>query len=1388
MENWLICGIGGVGEQVCRRVADRLGALPGRHPGSDNAHFLTIDTHRGPEEELADATGLPRVFLGATAAVLDAAYRSPERFGAEWIDRDILRRRGTLETGTHGSRMLARFLLFLPENLEAVRSRVERWTQSAPEGGTVYLVANAGGGTGSGLLLDTAYLVQQVAAQAGVRITMRAVVLVPPVAEDLASQNALATLTELHYFSDPNTRYSAAPASGTERFSTRKEPFSRIQLLVSQTSDGHGVPHKELVERAAVYLLTACEGDNGSWAAERRERELDVAREDADGNPQVFATFGTEWVEYPEERLVSAVYRNLVRRSVGGWIHGDAPVHGRDFRPNVPLSEPNVMARLLLDVPDEGALSEELLRPVTQRRPWIHTAPPHQWSVMDTELEGPLKDAIGTPPAAGGAGKGPIARRAAIQREQAVDQLRAIARGWLSQGNISLERIARTLAEGANELATVADPAGKWETSLEASRRGKRRLLDLVGSIRRDPFLLFGRRAALRKLSAEYERLARLFVFHSLQAATLPHLQELRRQTTEPVRVWATRVATAATLLSMLRDGWAREESQILEGLRAEEEAGRLALGLMRLPGQETPFVGHSGWEMPYASPEDEAGAIRDLNQGWIQRLAVADGALLALPGRSELDGGPARPREVLNGIDAGLRDELEDRLRGWLHATTFQRLAEQYRDPIELEFRLRRMVGAAADLPALEPPHARPEGFPSEYGLVFFGDMKGGEIPQPLRMVADAADRERPTRVVPSRLTHYLTAVTEHAGFSLARCPAYFQLHETVLPDRQGALPFNRRDVPWPSATLVTRGRLRDASDVLFLALAFGVLRPAADGSVPLPSSLLLVENPEARLPLPAEFDLAVRQLAGDEAALEGVSLAVDRVVQAQGVEWCSLQIERILRGDITLRAEFPGADEVAEGRRLRLTAMRALSRYEDLREEFARSGLGGDVEWLRAGEQFACPNCGFGLGTDPEKVPGACPQCREPLVPKKLHGAALADGFRRIPNPYVVGTPLETGAGVFVGREDIIRQVRDRLIRPAHRTILILIGERRSGKTSALKQLQYRLEGDLTPLFIDLQGLTATDLPGFLWWLAWRIKEGLDERGIQLTLPSYEEWSSGPPDYQFETVILPEIRRKLSGGRVLLMMDEFEVLAQRVMKGTFDSRAFDYLRHLMQHADGIEFLFSGTHILRQFAANYVTFLFNIGVFLNVDFLTPPDALRLIQEPVRAAGVTYDEDALASILELAGSHPYFTQMFGFHLVERLNRLRKRHVTREDVEQESGPVIAAASAHLDHVWGQLADPERLLISYFAEFCPRGQSCAEEALLQSAIQDDSSLRPFVFRAAVEKLEAVGLLRAGAETSEEGREVRTLRLTAEVYRQWLLATRPYRRLREEGLKWG
>jgi len=1386
MPDTLVIGLGGAGTRVCRRLAERAAAHTGPEPD-----LLLLDT------DAASLAGAPEcVHLTASAAMLDAAYRAPERFHSAWCAPEVLRDRGALTAGAEGSRMLGRFLLLLPDNLAEVRGRLAAWLRRGTGPARVFVTAGAAGGTGGGGLADLGYLVADCAAEAGREVEARAILFVPPPGDDGAA-NALATLTELHYFADPDTRHAAHLGPDAALRESRERPYRRVSLLTSLTPDGEPILLAELQERAAVYLFTATLGDAGLWETERAERERLVAATDPDGNPQSFATFGVEWVEYPEERLVSAVYRNLLRRSLIGWLHGDRPAQLSEVPARVLLRDSTGLAQQLTDAGPEAGVPEALTRGIQTRLPWIHKSPAHQWTAMDRELETAVIEAIGVPPTEGRRGKGPIAERCRPIREAAIGDLRRAAEQWLQRDGVNLERTARVLAEAVTEIGTVTDPVARWETARDATREQRRRLLWCQAAVRTDPFLLFARRPALRKVAQEYGRVAHQYALFALQSATIPFMRELREQVREPARAWSERIRGVATLLLERSKAWADEESAFLERLRQDEEEGRLALGLLSLPGRETPYVANTGWRLPYAPAEDEAGAITGLRSGWFGHLVEAENGLLAGPGRSATEAPGGLPA-VLERTDHALRASVEERLRSWLSATVFQRLAEQYRDPVELEFHLRRMVGNAAELPALEPPHARPDGFPAEYEIVFFEDAKAEELPAPLRMVVDQSARERPTRLLPSRSSHYLTAVTEHAGFSLARCPAYFQLTDHVHDRTAGApLPFSRTDVPWRSAGLVTREQRGEAADVLFLALAFGLLRATPEGVVPLPAAIVPVEgDADRRFPLPGEFDLAVRQLAGDAGALEGVSLAVDRAVQAKGVEWCSLQIERAVSGDSRLGVTFPPAagwlpereaEAAARARSLRLAAYRASGRFDDLQDELARGACGRDASWLRVGGGHCCPGCGRDLGADEAALPGGCPVCRAPLVLGRLRAAGPADGFRRIPNPFVVGTPLETGASVFVGREDIVTQVRERLIRPAQRTILILIGERRCGKTSALKQLQYRIEGDLTPLFVDMQGLTATDLPGFLWWLAWRMKEALDERGIQVDLPSFEEFSSGPPDFQFESVILPEIRRKLNGGRVLLMLDEFEVLAQRVMKGTFDGRAFDYLRHLMQHSEGLEFLFAGTHILRQFAANYVTFLFNIGVFLDVDFLRPEDALRLAQEPVAPSGVTYDREALDAILELAGAHPYFTQMFGFHLVERLNRLRKRAVTREDVEAESGPVIAAAGAHLDHLWGQLADVEKLLIAFFVECCPRAETRAEEEILQAAIREDASLRPYLFRTAAEKLITIGLLRAHAGEDAEGRPTRRFGLTAEVYRRWLGESHPYRRLREEGLAW-
>ncbi len=1438
MPDTLIIGLGGAGSYVCRRLVERIQASFGHtaqgHQATPDGQplvpptFLVLDTDRSS----GITTGERSILLTTNTAMLDAAYRAPDRFHAEWMDREVLRGRTQVDSGTGGSRMLGRFLLLLPENQLAVRQRLQKWLEKPAEGKRrVYVVASAAGGTGGGMLIDTAFLVRHTAARLGVEVDVRGVVFVSPTSDPARSPASFATLTELHYFSDPCTQYSVhlveAEGEPEMTLATRTAPFDRVSVLTALTTEGKATPLYELQERAIIFLMTATVGDTGEWSKLRTEGESRIPRVDPDGNPQVFSSFGTEWVEYPEERLVGAVYRNMVRRSLVPWLSGDDSIRLADLRGNVPLNDPDAMSRLLTESATgagEASATEGILRPIRTRRPWIHKGQPYQWRAMDQEMETHLSEAIGTPPAPGRPGRGPVAQRANSLREQILVELRDQSRRWLSADNISLERIGRVLSEAAAELRTATDPSVEWESAEEICTSARRRTLWAVEAIRKDPFLLFWRGMALKRLALEYEKIAAGYVTQAFHSRSIPYLRELRGQIMEPIRAWAARVGELQALFATLSRSWADHESAMLERLRKDEEDKRLVLGLLNLPGSETPYIANSGWNLPYCRPEDESQAIRDLRKGWVYFLVDRDEGILANPGRSVLDGpvdehrdarlpwlmpssmnptlesigASTRMKEVISRVDWELRSRMEERLRAWLSATAFQRLAEQYRNPVDLEFQLQRLVAVAADLPALDPVHARPAGFPSEYELIFFGEAKKDDLPSAVRKVVESSSRDRPTLTLPSRSPHYLTCITEHSGFSLARCPAYHHLGDSYAEThkRDAPVPFSRVDIPWESAGLVTRARMRDASDVLFLALALGLARANPDGEIPVPPALAALEGRPRRFGLPGEFDRAVRQIAGDEELLESVARGVDRTVQAKGVEWSALQVERAILGESSLDVRFPGAPRNAPldkqgpeaDRAMRLAAVMATARHPDLLEEYGRTNAAQETEWLRVGQSHQCPACRHDLGADPAKLPGMCPACKVPLLPQKLAGAASADGFRRIPNPFVTGTPLETRSNVFVGREDIIRTVRERLIRPVSRTILILTGERRCGKTSALRQLVYRLEADLTPIFVDLQGLTATDLAGFVYWLAWRVKEGLAERGIEMELAAWEDFSREPPDFQFERVILPEIRRALKGGRVLLMLDEFEVLAGRVMNGVFDSRAFDYLRHLMQHVEGIEFLFAGTHILRKFAASYATFLFNIGVFLDVDFLQPEDARRLITEPVATAGVTFTPDAIEGILELAGAHAYFTQLFGFHLVERLNKLRKRNVTREDVEAEAAPVVGAASAHLDHLWGQLEPSEKLALSFFAEVCGRGQSRKEDDVMSEAIQADPTLRPFVFRSAVEKLMTIGMLRARYEDAGNGKQDRFLSLTAEVYRHWLVQSKPYGRLREEGLKWG
>ena len=75
----------------------------------------------------------------------------------------------------------------------------------------------------------------------------------------------------------------------------------------------------------------------------------------------------------------------------------------------------------------------------------------------------------------------------------------------------------------------------------------------------------------------------------------------------------------------------------------------------------------------------------------------------------------------------------------------------------------------------------------------------------------------------------------------------------------------------------------------------------------------------------------------------------------------------------------------------------------------------------------------------------------------------------FKTITNPFIVGNPIKTKS-MFFGREDDFEFTRRKLESGGKSYIIVLSGERRSGKTSILFQtLNGRLGENFLLIFID-------------------------------------------------------------------------------------------------------------------------------------------------------------------------------------------------------------------------------------------------------------------------------------------------------------------------------
>ena len=310
----------------------------------------------------------------------------------------------------------------------------------------------------------------------------------------------------------------------------------------------------------------------------------------------------------------------------------------------------------------------------------------------------------------------------------------------------------------------------------------------------------------------------------------------------------------------------------------------------------------------------------------------------------------------------------------------------------------------------------------------------------------------------------------------------------------------------------------------------------------------------------------------------------------------------------------------------------------------------------------------------------------------------------FQFIPNPYVVGTPLEADSPMFFGREDVVAFIQENLT-AQHRNNLVLIGQRRTGKTSLLKQLPVRLGDDYLPVYLDGQALGLDPgLPNFFLSLATEVAFALEDRGFAVDPPEYEDFVDSPAIF-FERNFLTRVRQAIGDRHAIIMFDEFEELEGAVQRGSLDASIFGFLRHLIQHSENLSVIFCGTHRLEELASDYWNVLFNISLYRHIAFLDKTEALHLVQEPVAGYGMRYDDLALDKIWQVTAGHPYFLQLLCHSLVNQHNKTERNYVTVADVNGALDEILASGEAHFVFLWATAEPTERLVMAALSRMMP-----------------------------------------------------------------------------------
>jgi hypothetical protein len=316
------------------------------------------------------------------------------------------------------------------------------------------------------------------------------------------------------------------------------------------------------------------------------------------------------------------------------------------------------------------------------------------------------------------------------------------------------------------------------------------------------------------------------------------------------------------------------------------------------------------------------------------------------------------------------------------------------------------------------------------------------------------------------------------------------------------------------------------------------------------------------------------------------------------------------------------------------------------------------------------------------------------------------------QINNPYIVGPVLdELGTSLFVGRRDLARQLEQALRKGSQRPTFSLIGERRMGKSSTLKQLPDLLDHRyFLPIFNDLQAPEmSSSIAAFLSKVAERICEAVSNE-IQLEELEIEPLQEASRKSEAEVYFvfdewLKNVEHLLEqkDWTLLLSFDEFEHLEKVAQAKYLDMHLLlNWFRSVIQNRPRLALLFSGGRSIGEMSTesgiNWASYFVNVQT-LRVSFLREAEALQLITHPIPDYPIEqiYGEGVVDEIIRVTGCHPFLVQAVCSAVIDNLNADKREQATVQDVAIAVNQLLVNWEAYFQDLWDRTDKNQRLCL-------------------------------------------------------------------------------------------